>query len=142
MAAMTPASVRARIMTLLEDSDPWLTRSAEAFSLDRQPNAVLDNSYTLRQELVKENSQTSNVTARIDRVTLTIGRLLKTDGEAAIRALQDVLDDVDRRVRADGVSQGYHVWPQSNRITRPDGRDYCLGELAWTCDYDFSETVV
>jgi hypothetical protein len=142
MAAMTPATVRARLMTLLEDSSPYLTRSIEAFSLDRQPNVVVDNSYTLKHELVSEQSQTASVTARMDRVTITIGRLLKTDSEAAVRALHDVLMDVDRRVRADGVSQGYHVWPISNRVLRPDGRDYCLGELSWTCDYDFSETVV
>lgn len=138
---MTPSTVRARIMTLVEATDPGLIRSIEAFSLNRQPNAVLDNSYTLDQQLVKETSMTADVTARIDRVTLTIGRLLKMDSETAARELLDVMTDVDRRVRADGVSQSYHVWPLSQKVVRPDGKDYVLGELVWTCDYDFSEAV-
>lgn len=141
MSAMTPSSIRARIMTLVEDTQPGLIRSIEAFSLNRQPNAVLDNSYTLEQSLSSEKSMTADVTARIDRVTLTIGRLLKMDSETAARELFDVMTDVDRRLRADGVSQGYHVWPISQRVVRPDGKDYLLGELVWTCDYDFSEAV-
>jgi hypothetical protein len=141
MAAMTPALIRARLMTLLEAVDPGLIRSQHAFSLMHQSNLLVDNSYTLDDERVNERSQTADVTARLDRVTLTIARKLNMDSEAAIRALLDVLDDVDRRVRQDGVSQGYHMWPTTSRVVRPEGKDYCLGTLAWTCDYDFSEAV-
>ena len=141
MAAMTPALIRTRLMTLVEDVDPGLVRSQHAFSLAHQSNLVVDNSYTLEAERINERSQTANVTARLDRVTLTIARKLNMDSEAAIRALDDVLDDVDRRVRQDGVSQGYHMWPGTSRVVRPEGKDYCLGSLVWTCDYDFSEAV-
>lgn len=141
MAALTPREIRERIQTVVEAVDPGLVRAREAFSLALQPNTLVDNSYTLEDERLSERSQTANVTARLDRLTLTIGRKLNMDSEAAIRALLDVLDDVDRRVRADGTSQGYHLWPQTSRVTRPEGRDYCLGVLAWTCDYDFSEAV-
>ena len=141
MAAMTPGLIRARLMAVVEAADPGLVRSREAFSFDRQPNTVLDNTYTVDIERINERSQTADVTARLDRVTLTIARKLGMDSEAAARALLDVLDDVDRRLRADGTSQGYHLWPQASRVVRPDGRDYCLGTLSWTCDYDFSEAV-
>ena len=142
MAALTPSELRDRLMTLVEATEPGLIRSIEAFSLNRQPATVLDNSYTLEQELVREQSMTAGVTARIDRFTITIGRLLKMDSETAARELFDVLTDVNRRVRADGVSNGYHVWPVSEKVVRPDGKDYCLGALVFTCDYDFSEAVV
>lgn len=141
MAAMTPATIRARLMTLLEDGEPYLVRSQEAFSLDRQPNTLVDKAYTLTQAREREDSQTADVTARLDRVTLTVGKKLNMDPEGAVRTLQGWLDDIDRRVRADGVSQGFHMWPVTNSLTRPEGRDYCLGELSWRCDYDFSETV-
>lgn len=141
MAALTPREIRERIQVVLEAVDPGLIRSREAFSLNLQPNTLTDNSYTLEDERLNERSQTANVTARLDRLTLTIARKLNMDGEAAVRALLDVLDDVDRRVRADGTSQGYHVWPTTSRVVRPEGRDYCLGTLAFTCDYDFSEAV-
>lgn len=142
MAALTPRDIRERIQVVVEAVDPGLIRAREAFSLNLQPNTLVDNSYTLDTERLNERSQTNNVTARLDRITLTIARKLNMDSEAAIRALLDVLDDVDRRVRADGTSQSYHVWPQSSRVVRPEGRDYCLGTLAFTCDYDFSEAVV
>jgi len=142
MPAMTPRDVRERLMVVLEASSPGLIRSREAFSLNLQPTTVTDNSYTIEQERLREDSQTASVTARIDRITVTIARRLSMDSETAARELLDVLDDVDRRARADGVSQGYHLWPTGSRVVRPDGRDYCLGILSWTCDYDFSETVV
>ena len=141
MAAMTPASIRERLMDLVEAVDPGLVRSQHAFSLTHQPNTLVNNSYTLDAERINERSQTASVTARLDRVTLTIARRLDMDSEAAARALLDVLDDVDRRVRADGVSQGYHMWPTTSRVVRPEGKDYCLGTLAWTCDYDYVESV-
>lgn len=141
MAALTPTEMRERVMVLVEDDPPRLVRSREAFSLNLQPNSVTDNSYTLDTELQSEKSLTAGVTARLDKMTLTVARTLKQDSETAVRELRDVLTDVDRRLRADGVSQGYHVWPLSQRTTRPEGRDYCLGVLVWTCDYDFSEAV-
>lgn len=140
MAALTPREIRERVQTVLED-DAGLIRSREAFSLNLQPNTVLDNSYTLDTERINERSQTNNVTARLDRLTVTVAKKLNMDSETAVRTLQDTLDDVDRRIRADGIDQGYHVWPGVLRITRPEGRDYCLGTLAWTCDYDYSEAV-
>lgn len=141
MAAMTPVLIRARLMTLLEAVDPGLVRSQHAFSLAHQPNTLVDNSYTLEAERINERSQTADVTARLDRVTLIIARKLNMDSEATARALLDVLDDVDRRVRADGKNQGYHMWPTTSRVTRPEGKDFCLGTLAWTCDFDYSEAV-
>lgn len=141
MAAMTPQEIRSRIMTLVEADPPALVRPREAFSLDRQPNTVLDNAYTLETELVSERSMTAGVSARIDRITLTVARTLKQDSETEARALLDVLTDVDRRVRADGINNSYHAWAQSQRVVRPEGRDYCLGVLAWTCDYDFTEAL-
>lgn len=141
MAALTPREIRERIQVVVEAVDPGLIRSREAFSLNLQPNTLTDNSYTLEDERLNERSQSAGVTARLDRITLTVARKLNMDSEAAVRALLDVLDDVDRRVRADGTSQGYHVWPTASRVVRPEGRDYCLGTLAFTCDYDFSEAV-
>jgi len=141
MAAMTPRTIRERLQTLLEDGDPSLLRSIEPFSLTKQPNTVTDKAYTLEDERVRETSLTAEVTARIDRVTLSVARRLGDPAEDTVVELLDLLDDIDRRVRADGVSQGYHMQPQGSRVLRPDGRDYCVGVLSWLCDYDYSETV-
>ncbi len=138
---MTPRRIRERLQTLLEDTTPNLVRSVEPFSLLRQPNTVTDDAYTLEFERVRETSQTAEVTARIDRITLTVARRLSEPAEDTVVAVLDLLDDIDRRVRADGTSQGYHMQPGSSRVTRPEGRDYCLGTLTWLCDYDYSETV-
>lgn len=142
MAAQTPRSIRARLMTLLEDPDGAnLVRAREAFTVTRQPASLVDNAYTLETERVREDTLTAEVTARIDRITLTVARRVTMDSETAARALFDTLDDVDRRVRADGTSQGYHMQPGQSRVSRPEGKDYCVGVLTWLCDYDYSETV-
>lgn len=141
MAAMTPQSIRERLHELLQADEPGLIPSQEVFSLLKQPNSLVDKAYTLTAAREREDSQTANVTARIDRVTLTVAKKFNMDAEASVQTLQDWMDDIDRRVRQDGVSQGYHAWPLVNRIERPEGQDYCLGELSWRVDYDFSEAV-
>lgn len=141
MAANTPRDIRERLQVLLEDNEPYLKRSIEPFSLARQPNTVTDHAYTIEMERVREDSLTAEVTARLDRVTLNVARILGAKADAVIVDLLDELDEIDRRVRADGISQGYHMQPGASRVTRPEGRDYCLGTLTWLCDYDFLEAI-
>lgn len=143
MPSYTPATLRAHLQALVEASPLSLTATREPFSFDRQPNAVLDGTYVLDQALVSERSLTAGVAARIERFTLTVARLTKIDGETALQALLAELTTIDRAVRADGIDSGYHAWPIAGSLTaqRPAGRDFCLGQVAWTCDYDFEEGV-
>ena len=76
-----------------------------------------------------------------ERITVYIARHLKFNGQTEVEALHDVLDTAERRLKDDGPDQSYHVWTETRRMTRPADRDYAVGSLVLTVDFDFNEAV-
>jgi hypothetical protein len=140
MPALVLSDIIARFRTVLEAAPVSLTETREAFSHERQPNAALENSYYLEDGGIVSSRSVSNYdVVRLDRLTVFIAKKLAFDGATAMDALEDTLVSVERALVADGTSQGYNVNVEQRRMTRPAGRDYCVGSLAVTVDYDYRE---
>jgi hypothetical protein len=141
MAALVLSDILARFRTVLEASPVSLVETRDAFSHERQPNAVLDNSYYIEDGGVVSSQSTSNYSAvRQDRLTVFIAKKLAFDGATALDTLEDTLVSVERAVIADGPNQGYAVvGTPTRRTTRPAGSDFCVGSLGLIVDYDYQE---
>ncbi len=143
MAATTISAILERIETVLQAEPLVLTRSIDPFTDALTPNTMVDTTFrVVAGGMVRENSQSNYSTARVDRVTVTVAQALKFDGYQAQRDLQDLLDDIERAIIADGPDQGYMVTVEkgSRKVTRPKDSDLCQASISFFCDYDFLET--
>jgi hypothetical protein len=141
MPALVLSDILARFRTVLEASPVFLVETREPFSHERQPNATLEHSYYLEDGGIVSSKSVSNFDAvRLDRLTVYIAKKLAFDGTTAFDALQDTLVAAERALIADGPAQGYSVDVEQRRLTRPAGKDYGIGSLTVTVDYDFDET--
>jgi hypothetical protein len=141
MASLTPSAIHTRFRTVLEASPVSLTESRDAFSHDRQPNTVLDLCYYLEDGGIQSSaSVTNNDLVRIDRVTVFVAKKLNFDSATALASLEDKLVTIEREMVEDGPAQSYAIVgvPQ-RRVTRPEGKDYCVGSLTLQVDYDMDE---
>lgn len=142
MAAQTLSAILDRMQTVLEAAPLSLVSSTSPFEDTNVPNALVDTTYRLTAGGVVSDVPTSNFqTVRVDRVTVTIEKMLAFDGYAAQQSIQDSLDAIERAIVADGTNNGYFasVEKGSRKVTRPKGTDVCQASLNFLVDYDFSE---
>lgn len=143
MADLTLQQIIDRFQAVLEAAPFTFKKTREPFSFDRQPNALLDNSYRVEDAGLSSTEPMSNhAEARIDTLRVWIARKLKFDGQTALEALQTDLVSIERYIKADGVSQGYHVTLAGRDVQQgAENADFALAALDLACDYDFSESV-
>jgi hypothetical protein len=140
MPALVLSDILGRFRTVLTGT-VGLTETREPFSHALQPNATLEHSFYLEDGgQISSNSVSNYDAVRLDRLTVFIAKTLAFDGQTAFDALQDTMVSVERALIADGPAQGYSVQVEQRRVTRPAGKDYCIGSLTVTVDYDFDET--
>jgi hypothetical protein len=141
MASLTPAQIHTRFRAVLEASPLLLTESRDAFSHNLQPNTVLDGNYYIEDGGIQSSQSVTNYDAvRIDRVTVFVAQKLNFAGATALGALEDRLVAIEKAMIADGPAQSYAiVGTPARRVTRPEGKDYCVGSLTLQVDYDFDE---
>ena len=141
MPAFTMSGLFTRFRTVLEATPLFLKESRDAFSHDRQPNTVLTDAYYLEDAGLSQQRQITNYDAvRIDNITVWVTRKLAFDGSAAMNTLEDTLNTIDQKIIADGVAQGYNPNLDGRRMTRPEGKDYCVGSISFAVDYDTDES--
>jgi hypothetical protein len=144
MAATTLSAILERFETVLQDPSLNLERSADPFTDQAVPNALVNTTFrVLAGGLVRETSQSNFSTARVDRVTVTVQRALHFAAYDAQRELQDLLDDIERAIVADGPDQGYMVTVEkgSRKVMKKKDADVIEASIAFMCDYDFLEQV-
>ena len=73
--------------------------------------------------------------------SVTVQQPLSFEGYQAQRDLQNVLDDIERAVIADGPDHSYmaHVEKGSRKIVRKKNADVCEASINFLVDYDFNE---
>ena len=138
MPALVLSDILARFRAVLTAAG--LTETREPFSHGLQPNSALEDAFYVEDGGLVSSRPVSNYDAvRLDRLTVFIAKKLAFDGADALETLEDTLVTVERDLIADGPAQGYHVTVEQRRVSRPAGKDYCLGSLSLTVDYDFNE---
>ena len=142
MADQTLAAIHARFRAVLEAEPLNLTATKDAFSHDRQPNALLDGAYYLEDGGLQSNRSMTNYKAvRIDRIVVWVAAKLKFDAAAAQAAMHATLLTAERYIKADGPAHSYHVEVvPGRRMTRPKGGDFLIGSMPLTVDYDVNES--
>lgn len=141
MPAFTVSGLLTRFRTVLEASPLSLSESRDAFSHDRQPNGLLTNVYYVEDAGLLQHRQVTNYDAvRIDRFVVYVTRHLAFDGSTAMNTLEDTLNTINKEIIEDGVAQGYNPNIDGRRMTRPEGKDYCVGSISFAVDYDTDET--
>lgn len=139
MSDTTLKAIIDRFQAVLEASPISLTATRDAFSHDRQPNALLTNTYHVEDDgLQGTQSITNHKEARIDRLTVFVARKLDFAPQTAKETMETLLTTIERYLKADGLSNNYHVNLQNRRVTRPAGKDFLIGSVTLTVDYDFN----
>lgn len=142
MADTTLKAIIDRIQAVCEGAPLSLTKAKDAFSHDRQPNALLTNTYHLEDGgLVSSVDQGNNAEARIDAIDIHVAKKLAFDGTAALEAMETTLLTLERYILADGLSNSYHARSVNHKVTRPTGKDFLIGSLTINVDYDVSKAV-
>ncbi len=139
MAATTLKAIVDRFQAVLEASPLSLKATRDAFSHDRQPNALLDGTYYIQDDGVAESRPVSNhADVRIDRLTVFLARKLAFDGQTQKETIETTLNTIERYLIADGPANSYHAFIGGRRVTRPAGTDIAIGSITVHVDYDFS----
>jgi len=133
-------AILTRFETVLQAAPLSLVKAPSPFSDDQVANALVDTSFRVMGGGVVRDEPVSHYQSyRVDRVTVSVMQMLKMDGYDAQRDLEDLCDDIERYVIADGTSQGYSVTVEkgSRKVVRPKGTDICRAEVNFLVDYDF-----
>ena len=142
MADITLTTILGRFQAVLEGPPFFYLPARDAFSHDRQPNSVLDQSYWLEDAGHQQTRPLGNKkAARLDRLTVYLARKLAFQPRSVVDTLESDLLTVERYLKADGPDQGYHVDLVGRRVSRPDGRDLAVASLTVEVDYDVDEAV-
>ena len=142
MADTTLKAIIDRIQAVCEASPLSLSKAKDAFSHDRQPNALLSNTYYLEDGgLVSSVDQGNNAEARIDAIDIHVAKKLAFDGTTALETMETTLLTLERYVLADGLSNSYHAHVANHKVSRPTGKDFLIGSLTINVDYDVSKAV-
>jgi hypothetical protein len=144
MAATTISAIIERIETVLAAEPLALTLNPDPFTDEGIPNQSVNDTVRVTSGGVVNSRSTSNYQAiRLDRVTVTLQRSMGFNGYEAQRDLQEVLDDIERQIIADGPDHGYSVTVEkgSRKIERKKESDVISASLHFLVDYDFSEAV-
>lgn len=139
---MTLADVMARARAVCEGSTLLLTLTAEAFSHDRQPTTLLDNTYYVEDSgLVSSRAMGNYTAARIDKVSIYVALKVNAAPHTRKETLETTLLTIERGMKADGPPHGYHVeFSGGRRVTQKKGSAFFVGSVSFDCDYDISES--
>lgn len=138
MASTTLGTIMARVMDVCTGLTLKLKPTRDAFTHDRQPNAVLTDSVWVEDGGLAQNLEATNgVAVRTDRLTVWIARKLAFDGQTAKETLEETLVALEQAVLADGLSGSYHARLEGRRVSRPAGKDFAVGSATFSVDYDF-----
>ena len=142
MADTTLSTILARFDAVLAAAPLRLKVAKDGFSHDRQPNTLLDGAYYVEDGGLVSSRPCGNYrAARIDRLVVYVAAKLKFDPTTAKRDMESTLLSVERYLKADGLSQSYHVEiTGGRRVTRPKGGEFLIGSLPLTVDYDVNES--
>lgn len=142
MADTTLTTILQRFQAVLEGPPFFYLPARDAFSHDRQPNSVLDQSYWLEDAGHQQTRPLGNLkAARLDRITVYLARKLAFAPRTTVDTLETDLLTVERYLKDDGPDQSYHVDLVSRRVSRPEARDLAIGSLTLEVDYDVDEAV-
>jgi hypothetical protein len=142
MAATTISAIIEHIEHVLIANPLSLTINPDPFSDVGVANALVDQTAQVAAGGMVSSRSTSNYQAvRIDRVVVSVQRSMNFNGPAAQKDLQDLLDEIERAVIADGPNHSYFVNVEkgSRKVQRKKGTDVLDASLAFLVDYDFSE---
>lgn len=140
MADTTLKAIIDRFQAVCEASPQSLKKAKDAFSHDRQPNGLLTDTYFIQDDGVLSSVEvTNNAEARIDRLTVFLARKVSFDAVTAMESMETSLSRLERAIEADGLSNNYHARLQTRRVSRPKDKDFVIGGVGFTCDYDYSK---
>jgi hypothetical protein len=144
MAATTVSAIIERIETVLAAAPMNLLLNPDPDPKADQgiPGSLVDTTFRVSHGGVVSIKGTSNFSeARIDRITVTVQKAMNFDGNEAQRAIQYLLDDVERAIIADGTDNDYmvNVEKGSRKTLKKKDSDVFESSIHFLCDYDFSE---
>jgi hypothetical protein len=142
MSAQTISAILERVETVLAAAPLNLELARQPFSSEGVPNSLVDTTCRVTSGGMVHSRSTSNYQAlRIDRITVTVGKTMNFDGYESQRALQDLLDEIERAIIADGPEHGYMVSVEkgSRKITQKKDSDVYEASINFLADYDFNE---
>jgi hypothetical protein len=142
MAATTISAILERIETVLSSNPLNLTLAPNPFSDETVASAMVNDTCRVESGGIVHDKPVSNWgVCRLERISVKLQRSLDFEGYQAQRALQDLLDDIERAVLADGPDHDYMAYVEkgSRKITRKKESDVCEAALNFIVDYDFSE---
>lgn len=140
MADTTLAAIMRRFRVVLEGEPLFLRLSPDAFSIDVVPNDMLEDVYHVSDDGIARQTPMGNYrAARIDRVVVNVARKISFQAQDASEAMHDVLNTIERRIKADGPNQSYHAEVQAREVRRVPETDIILATLTFGVDYDFNE---
>lgn len=140
--ATTSSAILERVEMVLQAQPLSLTLAPNPFTDDVVPNTLVAETVRVQSGGIVKDTDVSNYKVlRLERISVTLQRALQFEGYEAQRDLQDVLDDIERAVIADGPDHDYFVTVEkgSRKITRKKDSDVCEASLNFIVDYDFSE---
>lgn len=144
MAATTISAILERFEAVLQSDPLNLTLSVSPFSDEVVPNTLVNETVRVQSGGVVSSRSTSNYQAvRMDRVVVSIQRSLQFEAYQSQRDIQDLLDDIERCIIADGPDHGYMVTVEkgSRKIVRRKDADVVDASIHFLVDYDFSEAL-
>jgi hypothetical protein len=138
MATTDLASIIAAWRLVLEQPPVSLARAQQAFSHDRQPNSLIQDSYWIGDAgAISRASVGNEQEVRIDRLEVWVAKPVSFAGVAQFEALEQLGDQIYRYLSADGRTQGWNVEADTRRITQPKGTELLIASFAFRTDYDF-----
>jgi hypothetical protein len=141
MAATTISAILERFETVLVAAPLNYTLTDQPFSDEMTPGTMVDQMVRVNSGgLVNSRITSGNQEVRLDRITVQVQRTLKFEGYDEQRALQDVLDEIERAVRADGPDNFYNasIEKGSRKAVRRKDSDVVEASLNFIVDYDWS----
>lgn len=141
MAETTLTAILTRFSAVLEAAPLSLVPTADAFSHDRQPTGLADNTYFVDDGGLVSSRPVGNYKAvRIDKLTVLVALKINRDGHARKKVMETTLLTIERYIKADGPANGYHAeFAGGRRVTHPRGSELLIGSIAFTVDYDVNE---
>jgi hypothetical protein len=141
MAATTISAILERFETVLVAAPLNYTLTDQPFSDEQTPGTMVDQMVRVNSGgLVNSRSTSADQEVRLDRITVQVQRTLKFEGYDEQRALQDVLDEIERAIRADGPDNFYSasIEKGSRKAVRRKDSDVVEASLNFIVDYDWS----
>lgn len=128
--------------TLLEAAPLSLKPTQVPFTHDRQPNAMVPDSYYIDDGgIVNRRSVTNDVEVRVDRLRIWVAKPLAFVGQAQFEAMEQLADTIYRYLLVNARANGWNVDADSRRVTRPAAAELIIGEFGFRVDYDFSSAL-